>query len=153
MSKNVKRNKWSKKEDRKIGKMISEGMTYKVIGQNLNRTPAAIATRVHGLRKNGLVLAGKNGGRPLGAPKQEKPKYVKVAQKILKSSNDKLGFTDEVAQKILKSSNDKQLSSSLTMGRAVSAELNRLVIYAKMLETQNAALEKRLAEIEKIIRK
>ena len=138
MSKNVKKSNWSKKEDRNLVKMISETMSYDIIAENLNRTRSAVAARVHTLRKMGVTIpTQKRGPRP-NAQKQEAPKAVKVAKKILKSSNA--------------NANVPKTTTGQTLVKNVAKEMERLVLYTSMLEKQNIALTKRLLEIEKIVR-
>ena len=148
MSKNVKRTKWSNKEDKKLGKMISEGMTYKVIAKKLNRTAAAIATRVNALRKSGVVIDGGRRGRPLKAPKQKSPAAVKVAEDVLKVTNKaKKSDFNKSSPKPLK------LNEILGDSHAALKQMTRVVLYAEMLERQNAALTQRIADVEKALRR
>ena len=130
--------------------MISEGMTYKVIAKKLNRSAAAVATRVGALRKSGVVINGKNGGRPLKAPKQEKPSSVKVAEKVLKNQK-KANKPYKVVTKTLKAKPFK-LGDVIDNCKNSLTDITRLVLYAEMLEKQNAALKKRLADVEKALR-
>ena len=150
MSKDIKKTNWSKKEDKKLGKMISEGMTYKVISKKLNRSASAVATRVATLRKSGVVIDGKNGGRPLKAPKQEKPSSVKVAEKVLKNQK-KAKKRYKVVTKTLQPK-PFELSDAISNGKKSLTDITRLVLYAEMLEKQNAALKKRLVDVEKALR-
>lgn len=138
MSKTVNKGNWSKKEDKKLVKMISERMTQDVIAENLNRTRGAVATRVATLRKRGVTIAGNKRGRPTNAQKQETPKAVKVAEKVLKSSNV--------------NAKKPKATTGQTLVENVAKEMERLVLYTSMLEKQNIALTKRLLEIEKIVR-
>ena len=129
---------WSKKEDKKLVKMISEKMTHSVIAENLNRTTGAVSTRICTLRKKGVTISENKRGRPTNAHKQETPKAVKVAEKILKSSNA--------------NANKPKATTGQTLVKNVAKEMERLVLYTSMLEKQNIALTKRLLEIEKIVR-
>ena len=138
MSKNVKKGNWSKKEDKKLVKMISETMSYDIIAENLNRSKGAVATRVRTLRNKGVTIPARKRGRRPNAPKQEAPKAVKVAKKILKSSNANTKKPDT--------------TTGQTLVENVAKEMERLVLYTAMLEKQNIALTKRLLEIEKIVR-
>jgi biotin operon repressor len=138
MSKNVKKGNWSKKEDKKLVKMISERMSYDIIAENLNRTKGAVATRVSTLRKKGVTIAAQKRGRRPTAQKQEAPKAVKVAKKVLESSNA--------------NANQPKATTGQTLVKNVAKEMERLVLYTSMLEKQNIALTKRLLEIEKIVR-
>jgi biotin operon repressor len=138
MSKNVKRVNWSKKEDKKLVKMISETMSYDIIAENLNRSKGAVATRVSTLRKMGVTIAASKRGRPLKVQKQEAPKAVKVAKKVLESSNV--------------NANKPETTTGQTLVKNVAKEMERLVLYTAMLEKQNIALTARLLEIEKIVR-
>lgn len=138
MSKNVKKGNWSKKEDRNLVKMISETMSYDIIAENLNRSKSAVATRVNTLRKMGITIPARKRGRRPNAPKQEAPKAVKVAKKILKSSNA--------------NANVPKTTTGQTLVENVAKEMERLILYTSMLEKQNIALTKRLLEIEKIVR-
>lgn len=138
MSKNVKKGNWSKKEDKKLVKMISERMSYDIIAENLNRTRGAVATRVSTLRKKGVTIAAQKRGRRPTAQKQEAPKAVKVAKKVLESSNA--------------NANQPKATTGQTLVKNVAKEMERLVLYTSMLEKQNIALTKRLLEIEKIVR-
>ena len=138
MSKNVKKANWSKKEDKKLVKMISERMSYDIIAENLNRTKGAVATRVSTLRKKGVTIAAQKRGRRPTAQKQEAPKAVKVAKKVLESSNA--------------NANQPKATTGQTLVKNVAKEMERLVLYTSMLEKQNIALTKRLLEIEKIVR-
>jgi len=138
MSKNVKKGNWSKKEDKKLVKMISETMSYDIIAENLNRSKGAVAARVSTLRKMGVTIAAKKRGRPLKVQKQEAPKAVKVAKKVLKSSNA--------------NANKPEATTGQTLVKNVAKEMERLVLYTSMLEKQNIALTARLLEIEKIVR-
>ena len=138
MSKNVKKGNWSKKEDKKLVKMISETMSYDIIAENLNRSKGAVAARVSTLRKMGVTIAAKNPARPPTAQKQETPKAVKVAKKVLESSNA--------------NANKPKATTGQTLVKNVAKEMERLVLYTSMLEKQNIALTARLLEIEKIVR-
>ena len=138
MSKNVKKGNWSKKEDKKLVKMISERMSYDIIAENLNRTKGAVATRVSTLRKKGVTIAAQKRGRRPTAQKQEAPKAVKVAKKVIESSNA--------------NANQPKATTGQTLVKNVAKEMERLVLYTSMLEKQNIALTKRLLEIEKIVR-
>jgi len=138
MSKNVKKGNWSKKEDKKLVKMISERMSYDIIAENLNRTKGAVATRVSTLRKKGVTIAAQKRGRRPTAQKQEAPKAVKVAKKVLESSNA--------------NADQPKATTGQTLVKNVAKEMERLVLYTSMLEKQNIALTKRLLEIEKIVR-
>ena len=138
MSKNVKKGNWSKKEDKKLVKMISERMSYDIIAENLNRTKGAVATRVSTLRKKGVTIAAQKRGRRPTAQKQEAPKAVKVTKKVLESSNA--------------NANQPKATTGQTLVKNVAKEMERLVLYTSMLEKQNIALTKRLLEIEKIVR-
>jgi len=138
MSKNVKKGNWSKKEDKKLVKMISERMSYDIIAENLDRTRGAVATRVSTLRKKGVTIAAQKRGRRPTAQKQEAPKAVKVAKKVLESSNA--------------NANQPKATTGQTLVKNVAKEMERLVLYTSMLEKQNIALTKRLLEIEKIVR-
>ena len=138
MSKNVKKGNWSKKEDKKLVKMISERMSYDIIAENLDRTKGAVATRVSTLRKKGVTIAAQKRGRRPTAQKQEAPKAVKVAKKVLESSNA--------------NADQPKATTGQTLVKNVAKEMERLVLYTSMLEKQNIALTKRLLEIEKIVR-
>ena len=138
MSKNVKKGNWSKKEDKKLVKMISERMSYYIIAENLDRTRGAVATRVSTLRKKGVTIAAQKRGRRPTAQKQEAPKAVKVAKKVLESSNA--------------NADQPKATTGQTLVKNVAKEMERLVLYTSMLEKQNIALTKRLLEIEKIVR-
>ncbi len=138
MSKNVKKGNWSKKEDKKLVKMISERMSYDIIAENLDRTRGAVATRVSTLRKKGVTIAAQKRGRRPTAQKQEAPKAVKVAKKVLESSNA--------------NADQPKATTGQTLVKNVAKEMERLVLYTSMLEKQNIALTKRLLEIEKIVR-
>ena len=138
MSKNVKKGDWSKKEDKKLVKMISETMSYDIIAENLNRSKGAVAARVSTLRKMGVTIAAKKRGHPPTAQKQETPKAVKVAKKVLESSNA--------------NANKPKATTGQTLVKNVAKEMERLVLYTSMLEKQNIALTARLLEIEKIVR-
>ena len=119
-------------------KMISETMSYDIIAENLNRSKGAVATRVRTLRNKGVTIPARKRGRRPNAPKQEAPKAVKVAKKILKSSNANTKKPDT--------------TTGQTLVENVAKEMERLVLYTAMLEKQNIALTKRLLEIEKIVR-
>ena len=138
MSKNVKKGNWSKKEDKKLVKMISETMSYDIIAENLNRSKGAVSTRVSTLRKLGVPIAANKRGRPPKVQKQETPKAVKVAKKVLESSNA--------------NANKPTATTGQTLVKNVAKEMERLVLYTSMLEKQNIALTARLLEIEKIVR-
>ena len=118
--------------------MISETMSYDIIAENLNRSKGAVATRVSTLRKMGVTIAAKKRGRPLKVQKQEAPKAVKVAKKVLESSNV--------------NANKPETTTGQTLVKNVAKEMERLVLYTAMLEKQNIALTARLLEIEKIVR-
>ena len=119
-------------------KMISERMSYDIIAENLDRTRGAVATRVSTLRKKGVTIAAQKRGRRPTAQKQEAPKAVKVAKKVLESSNA--------------NANQPKATTGQTLVKNVAKEMERLVLYTSMLEKQNIALTKRLLEIEKIVR-
>ena len=86
----------------------------------------------------GVTIAASKRGRPLKVQKQEAPKAVKVAKKVLESSNV--------------NANKPETTTGQTLVKNVAKEMERLVLYTAMLEKQNIALTARLLEIEKIVR-
>jgi len=135
MSKNVKPKKWSKKEEKWLMNMYRNDKTYGEIGAILGRSYGSVTQRVHILRNLPATI------------KQAKPKYVEVAEKVLKQNKkeEKSDF-NKSSPKPLK------LNEILTEGHGALKHMTRLVLYAEMLEKQNAALKARLANIEKAIR-
>ena len=135
MSKNVKPKKWSKAEEERLMKMYRNDKTYGEIGDALGRSYGSVTQRVHILRNLPATI------------KQAKPKYVEVAEKVLEESKKaKTSDFNKSSPKPLK------LNEILTEGQSTLKHMTRLVLYAEMLEKQNAALKARLANIEKAIR-
>jgi hypothetical protein len=135
MSKNVKPKKWSKAEEERLMKMYRNDKTYGEIGDALGRSYGSVTQRVHILRNLPATI------------KQAKPKYVEVAEKVLEESKKaKTSDFNKSSPKPLK------LNEILTEGQSALKHMTRLVLYAEMLEKQNAALKARLANIEKAIR-
>jgi DNA-binding Lrp family transcriptional regulator len=137
MSKNVKRNKWSKKDDKILMKLYRNDKTYKEIGAILGRSYASVSQRVHKLRDRtpaAVIVAEKILEQPKKAPKQQQPKKEKKSN-FIKSSPKPF-----------------KLNEILGESHAALKQMTRLVLYAEMLEKQNAALNKRIADIEKALR-
>ena len=135
MSKNVKPKKWSKAEEERLMKMYRNDKTYGEIGAALGRSYGSVTQRVHILRNLPATI------------KPAKPKYVEVAEKVLEESKKaKTSDFNKSSPKPLK------LNEILTEGQSALKHMTRLVLYAEMLEKQNAALKARLANIEKAIR-
>ena len=135
MSKNVKPKKWSKKEEKWLMNMYRNDKTYGEIGAILGRSYGSVTQRVHILRNLPATI------------EPARPKYVEVAEKVLEESkNAKKSDFNKSSPKPLK------LNEILTEGQSALKHMTRLVLYAEMLEKQNAALKARLANIEKAIR-
>ena len=140
MSKNVKPKKWSKREEERLMKMYRNDKTYGEIGAALGRSYGSVTQRVHILRNLPATI------------KQAKPKYVEVAEKVLKQNKKEekpSGFYKAVKKT---AAMPLKLDEILTEGHSALKHMTRLVLYAEMLEKQNAALKARLANIEKAIR-
>ena len=140
MSKNVKPKKWSKKEEKWLMNMYRNDKTYGEIGAILGRSYGSVTQRVHILRNLPATI------------KQAKPKYVEVAEKVLKQNKKEekpSGFYKAVKKT---AAMPLKLDEILTEGHSALKHMTRLVLYAEMLEKQNAALKTRLAKIEKAIR-
>ena len=138
MSVKNKSKKWKKKDDKVLLEMFYDDKSYGEIATKLKRTYHSVAQRLHKLRNEGVEIKKRTTGRPLKARKQEKPAAVKAAEKVLKAAKVKpttLKLSDVI----------KDSKNSLTA-------ITRLVLYAEMLEKQNAALKQRLADVEKAIR-
>ena len=137
MSKNVKKIRWSKKDDKKLMKLYRNDKTYKEIGAILGRSYASVSQRVHKLRDRtpaAVIVAEKILEQPKKAPKQQQLKKEKKSD-FIKSSPKPF-----------------KLNEILGESHAALKQMTRLVLYAEMLEKQNAALKARLANIEKAIR-
>ena len=139
MSKNVKPKKWSKREEERLMKMYRNDKTYEEIGAILGRSYGSVTQRVHILRNLPATV------------KQATPKYVEVAEKVLKQNKKEKpsGFYKAVKKT---AAMPLKLDEILTEGHSALKHMTRLVLYAEMLEKQNAALKARLANIEKAIR-
>ena len=139
MSKNVKPKKWSKEEEKRLMKMYRNDKTYGEIGAALGRSYGSVTQRVHILRNLPATV------------KQATPKYVEVAEKVLKQNKKEKpsGFYKAVKKT---AAMPLKLDEILTEGHSALKHMTRLVLYAEMLEKQNAALKARLANIEKAIR-
>ena len=139
MSKNVKPKKWSKEEERRLMKMYRNDKTYGEIGAALGRSYGSVTQRVHILRNLPATV------------KQATPKYVEVAEKVLKQNKKEKpsGFYKAVKKT---AAGTFKLNEILGESHAALKQMTRLVLYAEMLEKQNAALKTRLANIEKAIR-
>ena len=139
MSVKNKSKKWKKKDDKVLLEMFYDDKSYGEIAKKLKRTYHSVAQRLHKLRNEGVEIKKRTTGRPLKARKQEKPAAVKVAEKVLKAPKEVEPTTLKLSDVI------KDSKNSLTA-------ITRLVLYAEMLEKQNAALKQRLADVEKAIR-
>ena len=135
MSKNVKPKKWSKEEEKRLMKMYYDKKTYEEICWELGRTYSSVTKRVHRLRNLPATI------------KPARPKYVEVAEKVLKQ-------TKKAKKSDFNKSSPKPFKLNEILGESHAAlkQMTRLVLYAEMLEKQNAALKTRLAKIEKAIR-
>jgi DNA-binding Lrp family transcriptional regulator len=137
MSKNVKKIRWSKKDDKILMKLYRNDKTYKEIGAILGRSYASVSQRVHKLRDRtpaAVIVAEKILEQSKKAPKQQQPKKEKKSN-FIKSSPKPF-----------------KLNEILGESHAALKQMTRLVLYAEMLEKQNAALNKRIADIEKALR-
>ena len=136
MSDKIRKSKaWSESEDEKLMKMFRSDKTYGEIAAKLGRSYGSVTQRVHILRNLPATV------------KQATPKYVEVAEKVLKQNKKaKKSDFNKSSPKPLK------LNEILTEGHGALKHMTRLVLYAEMLEKQNAALKARLANIEKAIR-
>ena len=135
MSKNVKPKKWSKREEERLMKMYRNDKTYEEIGAILGRSYGSVTQRVHILRNLPATI------------EPARPKYVEVAEKVLEQSKKaKKSDFNKSSPKPFK------LNEILGESHAALKQMTRLVLYAEMLEKQNAALKTRLANIEKAIR-
>jgi len=147
MSVKNKSKKWTKKHDKVLLEMFYDDKSYGEIATKLKRTYQSVAQRLHKLRNEGVELKKRTTGRPLKAKKQEKPAAVKAAEKVLKAQKKtKSADHNKSAPKTLK------LSEVITDSKSSLTAITRLVLYAEMLEKQNAALKQRLADVEKALR-
>jgi len=153
MSVKNKSKKWKKKDDKVLLEMFYDDKSYGEIATKLKRTYNSVAQRLHKLRNEGVEITKRTTGRPLKARKQEKPAAVKVAEKVLSHQ----ARADRIIEK--RKSAKKQIASKPLELHAVIKDsknsltaFTRLVLYAEMLEKQNAALKQRLADVEKAIR-
>lgn len=153
MSVKNKSKKWTKKHDKILLEMFYDDKSYGEIATKLKRTYHAVAQRVHKLRNEGVALNHRAKGRPLKSEKQVKPSSVKVAEKVLKAQKKpkKAKKPYKVVTKTLKSKALK-LSEVISNSKKSLTDITRLVLYAEMLEKQNAALKQRLADVEKALR-
>lgn len=118
-------------------KLYRNDKTYKEIGAILGRSYASVSQRVHKLRDRtpaAVIVAEKILEQPKKAPKQQQPKKEKKSN-FIKSSPKPF-----------------KLNEILGESHAALKQMTRLVLYAEMLEKQNAALNKRIADIEKALR-
>jgi DNA-binding Lrp family transcriptional regulator len=146
----IKKTKWSKKEDEKLMKMFRNDKTYGEIGAKLGRSYASVTQRVHKLRNAGKILSHESIKKHVRVT-TVKPKYVEVAEKVLKQTKKEKpsGFYKAVKKT---DTMPLKLDKILADGQSALKHMTRLVLYAEMLEKQNAALKTRLAKIEKAIR-
>ena len=154
MSVKNKSKKWTKKHDKVLLEMFYDDKSYGEIAAKLKRTYQSVAQRLHKLRNEGVVLTKKQTvGRPLKSKKQVKPAPVKVAEKVLKNQKKakKAKKPYKVVTKTLKTKPLK-LSEVISDSKSSLTAITRLVLYAEMLEKQNAALKQRLADVEKALR-
>ena len=150
MSVKNKSKKWKKKDDKVLLEMFYDDKSYGEIATKLKRTYHSVAQRLHKLRNEGMEIKKRSQGRPLKARKQEKPAAVKVAEKVLSHQER----ADRIIEKRKKAKKSKPLTLNTVIEESKESltDLARLVLYAEMLEKQNAALKKRLADVEKALR-
>jgi len=150
MEEHIKKTKWSKKEVDKLIKMVRNDKTYEEICWELGRSYASVTQRVHKLRNAGKIKSHES-VKKRGTVKTAKPKYVKVAEKVLKQPKKEKpsGFYKAVKKT---ASKPLKLDEILADGQSALKHMTRLVLYAEMLEKQNTALKTRLANIEKALR-
>ena len=157
MSVKNKSKKWTKKHDKVLLELFYDDKSYGEIATKLKRTYHSVAQRLHKLRNEGVELKKRTTGRPLKAKKQEKPAAVKAEAKA--KAREYYQRPEVKAQKKTKSADHNKsapktlkLSEVITDSKSSLTAITRLVLYAEMLEKQNAALKQRLADVEKALR-
>ena len=137
MSDKIRKSKaWSESEDEKLMKMFRSDKTYGEIAAKLGRSYGSVTQRVHKLRKAEKMQQSKS-IKKTAFVKEAKPKYVEVAEKVLSEP---------------KKPKPMGMETIIADSKVGLQTINRLVMYAEMLEKQNAALKARLAKIEKVLR-